>query len=227
MGNLKKVSFKYLSNNWIVTLTATLIGVFAALYLNEVVETKKLNNKKSIATKNIFLEVEANQESLEKSIKKLEMTLKTIAFLKPRMNDDGELIASPDSMTSFKSKYPEVFKVEDSIKLENGKYNYIGEADVDFNISSINLTTLSLSTLKNSGLTSYYNFNCLMNLERLEKFTIETLESEKQVLNSIYKTVGDKEAEEEFTTQIKLLLSYEKTLLVFYKEAFENLKKCD
>jgi uncharacterized membrane protein (DUF106 family) len=85
MGNLKKVSFKYLSNNWIVTLTATLIGVFAALYLNEVVETKKLNNKKSIATKNIFLEVEANQESLEKSIKKLEMTLKTIAFLKPRM----------------------------------------------------------------------------------------------------------------------------------------------
>ena len=97
--------FSFLNNNWIVTLTATLIGVFAALYLNEIVASRKLNQQKVIATKNIFQEIKQNRESLEVSIKKLEIMLGTIVFMNERMQENGEFISSVDSLAIFKEKY--------------------------------------------------------------------------------------------------------------------------
>jgi len=67
MKSRKKIT-GFLSNNWVVTLTATLIGVFSALYLNEIVASRKLENQKAIAKQNILTEISQNQESLEKNI---------------------------------------------------------------------------------------------------------------------------------------------------------------
>jgi len=220
-----KKNLKFLSNNWVVTLTATLIGVFAALYLNELVASHKLEEKKAIAKQNIFKEIEENRRSLEKNIVKLEKMLDVINFLDPKMDEENGLISSPDSIAFFKSKHPEILKIEDSIKVDNGIYSYNGEIDIDFNISHINLTTLSLKTLKNSGLSSSFDFNCLMNLERLEKFTNEILEKEKKTLEELFQTIG-KKITKEFTDQLKLLISYDRTLLEFYSESEKNLKNC-
>jgi len=225
MSKNRKTGLKFLSNDWVVTLSATLIGVFAALWLNEMVSSKKLEQQKTIAKQNIVTEIEQNQKSLEESIKKLELMLNVVTFFNPKMDEEGRLITTPDSIARFRANHPGIFKIEDSTKLENGRYNYRGEIDLDFNLSHINLTTLALKTLKSSGLSATFDFNCLMNLERLEKFTNETLQKEKKVLEELYKVMGT-EKTEAFAKQVKTLISFERTLLEFYAISEQDLKDC-
>jgi len=49
---------RFLTSDWVITLTATLIGVFGAMFLSEMVSSKKVKKQKSIATKNILFEIE-------------------------------------------------------------------------------------------------------------------------------------------------------------------------
>ncbi len=62
--------FKILTNSWVITLTATLIGVFVALYLNEWLASVKLNNQKQIAKENVLAELKSNNKKLNESITK-------------------------------------------------------------------------------------------------------------------------------------------------------------
>ena len=214
------------SNNWLVTLTATLIGVFVALYMNEIVSSKKLENQKTIATKNILSEIKQNQESLEKNIKNQEVLLGTIQFIKTHMDSENRVISSVDSMNIFRKKYPKTFTVEDSTKLENDKYHYTGEMDMNFGVSYINLTNVAWETLKNSGLSSSYDFNCLMFLEKMNKVTMDILLKEKEFLELL----GNYQENETYYDKIILkasqLIEYEKGLLNGYKSSSEQLKEC-
>ncbi len=216
----------FLKNDWVITLTATLIGVFVALYLNEMVASDKLEKQKSIATSNIFLEIEHNRAVLEKNINKLEVLLATIEFMDTHMTEDDRLISSVESMTNFRYKYPGVFKVQDSTLLENGLYHYRGESQVDFNPSHINLTTLAFKTLKSSGLSSSYDFNCLIEFEKYENFTGEMLQFEQKAIDAIYEAFENNQRQE-LMIHISGLIEFEQTLLQFYEEVEKILETCD
>ncbi|MFD2588132.1 hypothetical protein ACFSQJ_14390 [Croceitalea marina] len=223
---IKTTLSRLFSNNWLITLTATLIGVFVALYMNKIVSSKKLENQKTIATKNILSEIKQNQESLEKNIKNQEVLLGTIQFIKTHMDSENRVISSVDSMNIFRKKYPKTFTVQDSVKLENGKYHYTGEMDMNFGVSYINLTNVAWETLKNSGLSSSYDFNCLMFLEKMNKVTMDILVKDKEFLELL----GNYQENENYYDKVILkasqLIEYEKGLLNGYKSSPEQLKKC-
>ncbi len=225
MTKNKKKLTKILSNDWIITLTATLVGVFAALYLNEIVISRKRDNKIAIAKKNVFKEFNQNQENLEKNIYNLETVLGVTQFINPKMDNEGNFITSPDSIANFKSKYPSILKISDSVKLNNGNYKYKGEVNVDFNLTHINLTNFAIKTLKSSGLSTDFDFDCLVNLERAERFTDESIEKEKRILEKLYKTIETKKTED-FIKYVKQMIQIEKWLLEFYTNGEQNLKNC-
>ncbi len=72
---------KLLTNSWVITLSATLIGVFAAMYLNEWMASRKLTRQKSIATQNILAEFQANRDFLEGTLEDHQEILEIMDFL--------------------------------------------------------------------------------------------------------------------------------------------------
>jgi len=138
------ISFsKLLASNWVITLTATLIGVFLALYLNELVASNKLKNQKSIATKNILSEITANEERLVKSIVKHTELLDGMSFLNKYVNDEDELIAPSDSMAVLRAKHPNLVTITDSTQVSKGVFDYEGEIYIDLSIPHVQLTNIA------------------------------------------------------------------------------------
>ncbi len=197
-----------------------------ALYMNETVTSKKLENQKSIATQNILSEIKQNQESLENNIKNQEVLLGTIEFVKSHMDPENRVISSVDSMNIFKNKYPETFTVQDSTKLENDKYHYTGEVDMNFGVSYINLTNLAWETLKNSGLSSSYDFNCLMFLEKMDRVTMDILIKDKEFLELLGNYQKNENYYDKLILKAKQLIECEKELLDRYMSSPEQLKEC-
>lgn len=222
---LKFKNSKILANNWVVTLTATLVGVFLALYLNESIASRKLNQKKSIAIENILLEIKENQKVLEKNIKMREPFIEVFSFFENHKDEKDRLIVSVDSMYYFKSKHPGIFIITDSMTLDNGMYHYKVEMDSNFDLSHFNLTTIAWETLKNSGLGTSYDFGCLMTLERMNKFTNETIQQEKNLVEFL--KPQEQFEEEDIVAQLKLLVGYEKALLKGYESIEKELRNCN
>jgi len=226
----KKVKFKnskIFANNWVITLTATLIGVFAALYLNEWVSSKKLRNQKTLATKNILTEINSNQNSLETSIRKHTDLLETMEFLIKYVDEEDRLISPVDSMNKFRTKYPEVVTIKDSTLLENGNCEYNGAINIDLSIPHIQLTSIAWKTLKNSGISTTYNFECLMYLETIDKLTDEVLQKDEELIEFMTGLRDGGTKNENLISHLNLLIDYEESLLEIYKPREDELKDCN
>ncbi len=206
-------------------MTATLVGVFLALILNEAVSSYKLRKQKSIATANILMEIEQNQESVKRNIDKHKAMLSVFQFIQGHVDDQNRLIASVDEMGSFRKDHPTILAIEDSTLLDNGLYHYQGEANLNFDLSFIDLTNLAWETVKNSGLANTYDFNCLLFLEKLDRIAKETLIQEKKVIEML-KSSSEYE-DEEMNHEIEFLIEYESGLLEGYANSEEQLKDCD
>lgn len=225
---MKLQNSKFLNSNWIITLTATLIGVFGALFLNECVTTKKIGNQKSIATKNILSEIKKNEKEIEKSLKMNIAVMETYIFKEKYMDDQKRLITDVDSMQTFRTNFPDIVTVTDSTLLKNGKYHYKADVNLDLNFSYLTITNIAWKTLKSSNLTNFYDFDCLMFLEGLEIFTNETLKYNRKVIDLLINKdkYEENDYEKLFKQELKLLIMYEKGLLEGYKNSEEELNNC-
>ena len=225
MTDLK--SSKLLANNWVITLTATLIGVFAALYLNEWVASNKLNSQKEIATKNILAEISSNQKTLEEAIIKHTESLDFMEFRMKYVDEENNLIAPLDSMNKFRNKYPQLLIVTDSTLQKNGNYLYKGETYFDFSIPRLGLTNIAWKTLKSSNLSTTYGFECLMFLEKIDNLINDIFQ--KGEINVEYMT-GYRDSgikNKNLLINLEFLIFYEKMLIQAYQQSEEKLKNCD
>ena len=211
-----------LASNWIITLTATLVGVFLALYLNERVSTNKLKSKKAIAVENVLSEIESNKRSLETTNEKHLNFLEITEFVHEHMDEDQRLICSSEKLSSFRRKFPSVFSITDSIALEDNLYHYKGDLNLPTGLSQFDLTTASWDAMKNSGLSSSFDFNCLIILEQMDRLTKETADQNRYFLDMV-QNQADYEV---LNRQLKLLLKYEKLLLEFYDRSESEIKDC-
>jgi hypothetical protein len=216
-----------LTNNWIITLTATLVGVLTALYLNQQLAERSIEQQKNIATKNILTEIESNLNVLEKSLEKRSALLETLRFLNAFVDEEGSLVAPPDSMHRFKRKYPTVVYLQDSFALGDGLIKYAGEVNLNLNVTHLQLTTIAIETLKNSGITASYDFECLMFLEKMDKLTSEVLKKDEAQWEYVrgLRSMGGQN--QELLDHIQSLINFEKSLIDFYKAGKLQLKNCN
>jgi len=224
---MKIKNSKLLTSNWVITLTATLIGVFGALFLNEWVSSKKMRTQKSLATENIITELTSNQENLESSIIKHTELLEILDFLNKYLDEEERLISPIDSMNKFKTKYPELVEIKDSTLLENGNCKYKGEINLDLSITHMELTTIAWKTLINSGISASFDFECLMYLESIDKLTNEVLQKDEELLEFMTGRRDSGTKNEKLVNHLKLLIDYEDSLIELYKPRENKLKNCD
>ena len=227
MANGKRINYsRILANNWVITLTATLIGVFVALYLNEKIASNKLFKQKEIAIDNILAEINSNKEKISPVIDVHTQLLEIMEFLGEYMDENDELIAPVDKCYAIRKKYPDIFILEDSSYVSKGVYNYDGEINLDLSFPHFELTTISLKTLKSSGILSSFDFNCLMYLETLENITNEVRINNKELFDYF---IGARESginNENMLQHIKLLIDYETTLNSIYEDGQDKLSNC-
>lgn len=222
-----KTSKSILSNNWVVTLSATLIGVFLALYLNEQVVNWKTKNQKLIATQNILAEISSNDSTLQEVIKKHYDLLGVLKFLGDFMDEEDNLIAPSDSLNSFRQKYPEIIIIDDSTLVKNNTYNYDGEINLNLSLPHLELTTIALKTVKNNSIISSYGFNCMLFLERLDKITGEILIKNKELFDYFVGTKDTGDKNEYVLNHLNLLIDYEESLKELYDSGKVEFEKCD
>jgi len=222
--NLK--NSKLLANNWVITLTATLIGVFLALYLNEWVASYKLNNQKEIATKMISSEIAANQKRLNTTILEHKQLLDFVEFLSKYVDDEDNLIAPSDSMNKFKNQYPDLVTINDSTLLSDGNYHYKGQTNFDLSLPHLQLTTIAWETLKNSGFSPTYKFECLMYLESIDKIITAIFQKDGELLDFLSGIRDSGTKNENFIVHLRLLIKYEEILSSIYNKSEEELKNC-
>lgn len=217
---------KFLSNTWVVTLTATLIGVFLALYLNELVASRKLHKQKSIATQNVLSEIASNNEKLKEAAKKHLEILDIIEFLNYHSDEENALVAHKDSLNQFRLKYPDIINIEDSTLIDDDVYDYNGEINMDFSLPQLEITSIAWNTLKDSGIASTYGFECLMYLESIDNIVNEVKVKNKELFDYFFslREMGDKT--EYLILHLNLVIDFEQTLSEIYDRSEEQLKDC-
>ena len=217
---------RLLTNNWVITLSATLIGVFAALYLNEKVLAQKISQQKSIAIQNILDELQSNNESLQKSIEKHSDLYETMDFLRNYVDDEENLVTTPQIMNQFKRKFPELITISDTSVMNNGLVLYNGEINLDISLPQLSLSNIAWETLKNSGISSTYGFECLMYLETIDKVTKEVSKKNEELFDFMFGVKDGGEKNENMIRHLKLLIDFENSLSNIYSVREEELKNC-
>jgi len=224
-----KNKFKYsklLANDWVITLTATLIGVFVALYLNERITTHKHATQKGIAIENILAEISTNADNLVTVIEKHRELNEIMGFLVQYLDEEDNLIVDPELCYAFRSKYPDIIIIEDSTSVGNNLYNYDGEINFDLSFPHFELTTITLKTLKSSGIANSFNFECLLHLENVENITNEVTQKNRELFDYLLGVTDGGDKNERIVNHVKLLIDYEEALSRIYASSEKKLQKC-
>ena len=217
---------KLFSNSWIITVSATLIGVFVALYLNQRIDAAKANEQKEVANTNILEEITSNRHNLESSLKMHRQMAETFEFLSNNTDSTGNLVTTVQTMSAFRKQHPDVILLEDSTLLQADTFHYQGELNLDFNLSHMVLSTIAWESLKSSGLTSTYNFDCLLYLEFINKMTLEVTQRNEELLEFANNTSQKSGKYEGLIKHLRLLIDFEQILIKNYANADEELKNC-
>lgn len=217
-------------SNWVITLTATLVGVFLALYLNEWVTGNKLRTQKAIATENVLSEISFNKQKFERAKEKQVKMLGIISFMSNYADwDDGGILVSKDSLQAFQLKYPDTFIVQDSLFVKENIYKYQGELNLDFSLPELEITTIAWKTLKDSGISNTYDFECLLHLETLYNLTDDVGLKNKEFFD--YLSGLDEGNEDEIFNTLKFkldfLIQFEQSLIEMLAISKDKLNNCN
>ena len=224
----KRIGLGFLKNDWVITLSATLVGVFVAMYLNELVAKNNTTSQKNIATKNITLELAKNKEKIEKATKKHIELFDIIDLINRYAEEEGEhLIAPADSINNFKARHPDILMVEDSTLVSPGVYDYRGEINFDFALPQLEVTTIAWKTLENSGIGSAYNFECLMYLQGVYNLTDEIILKNKELLDDFIDNEMMTSKRDKLLRQLNILIDFEETLVEVYGHSEAEMKNCN
>ncbi|NER16017.1 hypothetical protein [Spongiivirga citrea] len=221
-------------SDWFSSTIGSMIGVLAAFLLNNLWNDYQSNKQQELVIQNIQSELSSNAEILEESIEKLDTYLTTFTqFNRVYNSEESKIIATPIDMNLLRRSTSDLFRISDSIPLENGKYEYKGEIQLFYNFNMLD------SQLKESA------WNSALAIGELQKFPIkkvQTLEETYSFQNKVkdkatkltdgflevlLRSTSQKEAIETmnvFVTDINLYKQYNELLLIGYQESLDQLK---
>ena len=98
--------------------------------------------------------------------------------------------------------------------------------NLNMSFPHIELTNITWKTLKNSGIVSSYDYECLLYLATVDKVTSE-VEYKNKNLIEFFTGSKDKGAKNEnLINYLKLLIQFEESLIDIYNSSEEKLGNC-
>lgn len=197
------------------------IGINLAIWFNNWNISNKYDRDKNIALTKIQEEIEKNREELQFTHEKNRLILEAYeAYQKLYDGNSSNLITTPAHSAQLQEKFPDFFRLEDSLEIEPGIYHYIGTTYIELEIPT--LTDIAWETTKSIGITNEFNYECLYDLE-----SMYTLQS--RVRKEIDKASGALQQRE--ITQLMNILGFisqlDSHLLNRYESMLEQIKDCN
>lgn len=225
--NKKKKKTQFWKSSGIITLFATLIGVFLALYLNEWTTSRKEKKQKEIATENILLEINSNKEKLEESVDNYTKMLDLFIFFDTHVITKVGFVAHPHEISALNKKHPGIIEPVDSIKVADGRYNYRNmNLNLELFSEQVELRTIAWQTLKNNNIISSFNFDYLMSLEYIYNSISLISQTNAEINNNAKLFVQSSEdILDNLIFDIKLAIQQENDLINLCDKTYEQLSK--
>ncbi|WP_438989198.1 hypothetical protein [Polaribacter sp.] len=227
----RKKYIKFVSSNWVITLTSTMIGVILGLYLNGYYENKSLAEDKKKAITQVFTEISENKKSLKNYHDLIIKNYNQINYIFSKLNNDFEIIVHKDSTNLFISKTKALFTFAKSEKINSNFAKIRG--DLNFNVDSplmiSSLSQITWQAYKQTNFLAITNFKCLKHIEIIYELQKEVNELNKlwvkKVLNGEF--TQDIIIRNKFMSDWRSLLLRQSVLLKAYKMNDDILKNCN
>ena len=213
---LKSLNWKYI----IGEIVLIFLGINLAIWFNNWNTAQKLNADKEIAIAKIEEEINNNLEELIRAREENRNIPAAIENFGTLRSDDHEgTVATVDQMNTYRSAYPEFFRVTDSLSLGSGLYMYVG--DTFINLELAELTEIAWETTKDMGIANEFGFDCLYELENM--YNVQRLV--QQEINKSAEALQTSDIERlirilEFIRQLDTQLERD------YKRMLENISIC-
>ena len=221
---------KFLSSSWTITLSATMIGVLSAIFLDGYFEESKLQAEKNKAMKEVRRELDNNVEELKDYQAILKSQLEAYTYMFSIINNGMDVILEGKDIREFRERSRAFFSMTDSVLLDDGKYQIKGEMNLDLNsrLSVISLSDVSWKSYKQTNYLSITSFQCLSEVEALydlqEQVNLLNKEWTRQFFRGDH--IRKPEIRADFITTWRNLIFRQDLLLEFYELKQLILKNC-
>ncbi len=217
---------KLLTNDWTITLVATMLGVFAGIYVNEYFADRKQARHLEQALLKIEDELRQNKNYLSRTFDTLSYVYEPLIFFFDHVDQKDRLVMSKSAMRDFLRNYPNIFRPTDSIWIRDDLYHFRGDMDIQFPaVISVQLSTVAWDAFKESGLSTISNFECLYNLETVYKLQHRMTIEFDRLLEMIAKVDGPS-AWRKILEQWKLNLDYQNAYLSSLTPISSTFEEC-
>ena len=232
-SRFKNTLIAVFSNDWTVTLVATMLGVLAGIYLNGFFTRSNLEVESQGAVRLIVREVEKNQDIVKSTLEVHHKFLPAFQFVFDNLDKNQDIVVASSEMRDFQRNHPDTYVLSDSALIEEGVYKYKGEMYVEFDaILSVQLSDIAWETLTNSNLSSVLDYDCLYyfsfvyRLQKRVRDSNEALLSNLTALAAIGKRAESFEKRDALLAEWKTLIETQQMLLDAYQAREEALQDC-
>lgn len=157
---LRNINWKYIVGEVLLIF----VGINLAIWFNNWNTSTKSNQAKSVAIQKIKEEVQSNLKELETGSEINRRLVEAFdAYGSVYIGNSSAIIASPAQRLVLEQKYPDFFRVQDSVLLDTGMYRYTGITFIDLEL--IELTEIAWETTKTLSIANEFNYDCLYELE--------------------------------------------------------------
>ncbi len=156
----------WLQNDWVITLVATMVGVFVGIYLNGVYDQRKLDRSKEEALRDVQTELIDNLQILTSWDSVMSRQFVPFTQLAHFMEDaEGETIVHMRAaqMDSFQRANPDFLVIKDTEPLTEKTNRYHVEVEMDLNSPLVLLpeNQLTWEAFKSTEYINHLDFGCI------------------------------------------------------------------
>ena len=158
----RKLNLKYIFGEILLLF----IGINLAIWFNNWNTSKKINEEKKVVISKITEEIENNKIEIDSVLINSHRILNAYRDFKNLYDGNTTAInANTKQLKLLNNKYPDYFRVKDSIAIDNGMYHYRGATHINLEIPT--LTEIAWKTTTTLNVTNEFNYECLYELESL------------------------------------------------------------
>ena len=196
------------------------VGITLAIWFNNWNSQNQIEDEKKIALEKIKGEIQNNLDEMLFAQEKNEMIrLAFTTFQNLYEGTSTRVITTPERMDSLQKAFPNYFRITDSTKVEQGKYDYRGNTFIVMEIPE--LTEIAWETTRSMNVTNEFSFDCLYEFESMYNL-------QRRVLNEVNKASDALQKKDltELMNVLSFMEQFNPPLIENYQNMLEEIDNC-
>jgi hypothetical protein len=216
--------------NQLFNFLGTLLGVLIAFWLSNYQVNKAKRELLYATQQNLIAEIEKNKEHIIEHIDTVEVAIEAMEALAPLVNDSLDVIATIAQMKEIEEKYNNFYNETSKEAINDSLYNFDG--DLNFGFFLLDLSKVAWQNATSTNTSNQFNPDLSYLLFRIYNFQDQADENHKKVIELLKAAITNPEKSRQkelifndYLSQLKLSIQFEKALLEYYEVGLKSLKE--